>query len=504
MKKYTIILLVALTFTSLGCKKFLNLTPTDALSGNNFWQTQKDVETFTNGLYANLRSKVSAGFITVGDLRCAPINTTDGSYGSFLSNNDLRGLQSSSSPTSGSNPVQTQWTVGWTFRNITQWKPFYDIIASANLLYKQIDEVPAGVLSNAEIKRYKAEAVFVRNLCYLFLVRLYGDVPYYTNALNTKALPRTPMVEVLNKCIVDMESVKADLPWTYANPSMIGVRAMRGGAIALLMHMNMWAAGFDAEANKPKYYNNVKLLGAEISSTSDYGLLTYTQEDNRRIFKGRTKESLFEIFQSFNNGETFSSYANLGYVLSHYPYLGAQSFTTSRGFYQKSWMDKIYADGVPDVRKDLWFENRTVNSNSFQFKKFANVYVNGITVRNDDDLIIFRLSDTYLLTAEALAELGEDVEAKTYLNKVRQRANATSIASTGTELKNDIYLERVRELMGEGHYYYDLVRTKRVCDPEYCVNPIAVANFNSGAWTWQIDPSALIENPGMTLNNYWR
>jgi hypothetical protein len=503
MKKYTIILLAALTFSGLSCKKFLNIVPTDALSGNNFWQTQKDVETFTNGLYSKFRSKVNAGFITIGDLRSAPI-TSDGNYATLLGINEIRGLQSISSPLVGSNPVQTQWTTGWVFRNMTLWKPFYEIIASANLLYKQVDELPAGVLSGAEAKRYKAEAVFMRNLCYFFMVRLYGDVPYYTTSLTSNATPRMPMVQVLNKCIADMEAVKADLPWTYANPSMVGVRAMRGGAIALLMHMNMWAAGFDAESNKIKYYTAVKQLGTEISSSADYALLPYNQEDNKRLFKGRTKESLFEVFQSFNSGERFSGYANLGYVLSHYPYLGQQNFTASRGYYSQLWMNKIYSDGAPDVRKDLWFENRGANNTSFQFKKFANVYVDGVTVRNDDDLIIFRLSDAYLLTAEALAGLDEDDDAKVYLNKVRQRANATAISSTKDQLEEDIYYERVRELMGEGHYYYDLVRTKRVCDPKYCIAPIAVTNFNAGAWTWPIDPSALTENPSMTLNNYWR
>ncbi|TKC10908.1 RagB/SusD family nutrient uptake outer membrane protein [Pedobacter polaris] len=456
-------------------------------------------------MYAKLRTKLNAGFITLADMRSAPISTTEGTYGSYLSTNDLKGLQNNSTPTvwNGEKYVP-QWNNGWTWGNMTKWKPFYDIIASANLLYKQIDAVPAGVLSEAEIKRYKAEAVFMRNLCYFFLVRLYGDVPYNTDALTTNALPRTPMVKVLNNCIADLEAVKGDLPWTYANPSLVGVRAMRGGAIALLMHMHMWAAGFDSETNKPTYYAAVKRLGVEISSSTDYGLMTYTQEDSKRLFKGRTKESLFEIFQSFNNGESFSVYANLGYVLSHYPYLGQQTFTTSRGFYLKTWMDKIYSDGEPDARKELWFENRTVNNNTFQFKKFANVFVNGITVQNDDDLIIFRLSDAYLLAAEASAELGEDNEAKIYLNKVRNRANATPIGSTGEKLKEDIYHERVRELMGEGHYYYDLVRTKRICDPEYCLAPISVTSFNAGAWTWPIDESALIENPSMTLNNYWR
>lgn len=494
MKKYTIILLAALTLSSVGCKKFLNIVPTDNLSGNNFWKTKNDVEGFANGLYASLRSKLGGGFVTLGDLRCSSINiTNDGSYGPLLVNNDLKTLQSNAA-----------WTSGFTWVNMTRWKPFYDIIASANLMYKQIDAVPAGVLSDADIKKYKAEAVFVRNLCYFFLVRLYGDVPYYTNALNNNPLPRTSMVTVLNNCIADMGAVKADLPWSYADPSQQGIRAMRGGAIALLMHMNMWAAGFDTNGDKNKYYTAVKKLGEEITSTNDYELLPYTIDDNKRLFKGRTKESLFEIFQSFNTGEKFTQYANVGYLLSHYPYLGTQSFTTSRANYKRKFMDKLYSDGEPDIRKDLWFENRVAENNTFQFKKFANSYVNGTTVQNDDDLIIFRLSDAYLLTAEALAELNEDTDAQVYLNKVRKRAGATEISSTGESLKSDIYYERVRELMGEGHYYYDLVRTKRVCDPDFVTTPIQVTDFNAGAWTWPIDRSALTDNPSMTLNNFWR
>ncbi|QPH38877.1 RagB/SusD family nutrient uptake outer membrane protein [Pedobacter endophyticus] len=493
MRKYTIILFAALTLSGMGCKKFLNIVPNDALSGNNFWQTRNDVETFTNGLYASLRRKIGSGFVPAGDLRSSYI-ATDDSYGTYLSRNDLRGLQASSG----------QWSGGWSFGSMTRWKPFYDIISSANLLYKQVDAVPSGVLSDADRKRYKAEAVFMRNLCYFFMVRLYGDIPYFTSDPGTNTIPRVPMVQVLNNCIADMEAVKADLPWSYTNPNLIGVRAMRGGAIALEMHMNLWAAGFDVDTNKPGYYNAVKQLGMELDSSKDYGLMAYTVEDNKRLFKGRTRESLFEIYQSFNNGEILSGYANIGFALSHYPLLGQSSFTKSRGYYEKEGLKNIFNDSEPDTRKSLWFENLFANNTSFQFKKFANVYLNGTSIRNDDDLIIFRLSDAYLLTAEALAELGEDDAAKGYLNRVRERAGAQAITSTSENLKDDIYFERVRELIGEGHFYYDLVRTKRILDAEFCKYPITVGAFNAGAWTWPIDASALTDNPAMTLNDYWR
>ncbi|MCZ4244860.1 RagB/SusD family nutrient uptake outer membrane protein [Pedobacter punctiformis] len=497
MKQFKyIFLIVGLSISTISCKKFLNIVPTDNLSGNNFWQTRKDVEGFTNGLYRILRTKTaqSGGFFPVADIRCTPLNSVTGNlFISQLSTNNLRGLVASNQ----------QWTSGYNFQNMTYWVSFYDIIQGANILYAQVDKVPDPSLSETDKKRYKAEAVFMRNLAYFFIVRLYGDVPYYTNAYNEEPLPRTPMLTVLNNCIADMNAVKADLPWTYSDPSLVGVRAMRGGAIALLMHMNMWAAGFD-EVNKTKYYTEVKNLGAEITSTNDYSLLPLTEDSNKQLFKGRTKESLFEILQNANYGEKFSTQASFWNLVSHYPLKGAITNTNSLAYYDKKFMDQIYSDGLPDLRKDIWFENRSASNGTFQFKKFANVYVSGTEVLNDDDIIVFRLSDALLLTAEAEAELGEEAEAKRYVNMVRQRAKATDITSSGNDLKDDIYFERVRELMGEGHYYYDLVRTKKILDSKYCYRVMTVSDYNARAWTWPIDPSALLNNPNMTLNNFWR
>ncbi|QKJ31083.1 RagB/SusD family nutrient uptake outer membrane protein [Mucilaginibacter mali] len=490
-------MLTAVIATLVSCKKFLNIVPVDNLSGNNFWQTKADVEGFTNGLYSTFRAKVGQGscFAEVPDMRCAPlVNVSAGSFLPLLTANNLKALQANSA-----------WTSTFVLQTNTRWKEFFDVVAAANILYAKIDEVPAGALSESERRQYKAEAVFMRNISYFMMVRLFGDVPYYTKPFSEDKLPRTPMVTVLKNCIADMQEVKNDLPWTYSDPSKVGVRAMRGSAIALLMHMNMWAAGFDpADANKAGYYDAVINLGKELETSTDYRLLPYDNDQYKLIFKGRTKESLFEVFQNSNNGEKLSALSNLGYLLSHYPLKGTVNTTASLAYYEKEWMDKVYSDGTPDGRKDAWFENRTSNSGNYQFKKFANVYADGLNILNDDDIIIFRLSDAYLLAAEANADRDADAEAKRYLNLVRARAGAAAINSTGDVLKDDIYYERVRELMGEGHYYYDLVRTKRVTDSKYCKYPISVTDFNAGAWTWPIDASALTNNPNMTLNNFWR
>jgi hypothetical protein len=54
-----------------------------------------------------------------------------------------------------------------------------------------------------------------------------------------------------------------------------------------------------------------------------------------------------------------------------------------------------------------------------------------------------------------------DAIARTYLNRVRLRAAQPEIMSSGTDLTNAIYNERRRELMGEGQFFFDQVRTNR-------------------------------------------
>ncbi|MCH5597292.1 RagB/SusD family nutrient uptake outer membrane protein [Niabella ginsengisoli] len=108
------------------------------------------------------------------------------------------------------------------------------------------------------------------------------------------------------------------------------------------------------------------------------------------------------------------------------------------------------------------------------------------------------------MQAEAYAALGNDGAAKETANIIRNRAKASPLTQTGEELKEQIFLERAREFIGEGHYWFDCVRSRRVIDLSYkfCYHT-TVENFRAGAWTWPIHRDALINNPEMTLNNYW-
>lgn len=495
-----LLLVVVLFFITPGCKKFLNVTPIDALSGNNFWKTKTDVEGFTNGIYTRLRDKVGDGpFLPALEMR-----------GNFVSGNGGTSSNDAAGNANYNNLIANnlKQVPGTAFNSMQNWKVWYDVIAASNILYEEIDRVPSSELSDTERKNYKAEAVFLRNLSYMFICKLFGDAVYYTDAYHSQSLARTGQVTVMKNCIADMEAVKNDLPIMSTDPSRAGLRPTRGSAIALLMHLNMWAAAWDNVDKKP-YYTATISLANELATYTNYQLLPITTENTRKIFKGRSAENLFTILQDFNYSENFSQLALYGYFFAHYPYYGGVSTATSRMTYKKDYITKLFPAGIPDARLATWFENYDSGTNSFQFKKYMNNYATGsgstLTVNSDDSAIIFRLPDMILLAAQAAAELDNDSQARDFANQVRLMAGAPLLITSGEELKKELYFERCRELIGEGQFFFDAVRTKRILDADYSSNPITVTDFNAGAWTWPLTISSTerLANPKLVGNNFW-
>ncbi len=101
------------------------------------------------------------------------------------------------------------------------------------------------------------------------------------------------------------------------------------------------------------------------------------------------------------------------------------------------------------------------------FKKYRNfkyVYTNQYCMM---DIPILRLTDIYLIAAEAAIAKGTPAEGLEYLNAVRRHAALSTYASemevTVNEMTVDYLLkERARELCGEQWRWYDLKRTGRL------------------------------------------
>ncbi len=70
----------------------------------------------------------------------------------------------------------------------------------------------------------------------------------------------------------------------------------------------------------------------------------------------------------------------------------------------------------------------------------------------------FRYGEILLNYAEACIELGEDAEARTYINKIRTRAGLPDITESGDDLRKRYRHERRIELMYEDHRFFDIRR----------------------------------------------
>ncbi len=82
----------------------------------------------------------------------------------------------------------------------------------------------------------------------------------------------------------------------------------------------------------------------------------------------------------------------------------------------------------------------------------------------DDNVVMFRLSELYLIRAEARAQIGTDLPgALSDLNVVRTRAGlSASAAATKDDLMTAILKERRVEFAHEGHRFFDLKRTNNL------------------------------------------
>ena len=221
--KTTIILLAALL--SLGSCDFLDKEPTSATS-DTYLKTETEAASFLKGIYAIITQQSYYGgnyFYLVGgdDLEHyggsgrAPLN------GGLICNN----------ATSSDSYVASFWYT------------LYAGINRANILLSQIEDIKD--MKPANLKRYTAEARFLRAFYYFNLVECWGDVPFYTEpVLDVKNLQRavTPRATIYDFICKEMEESAEDLPTASALGYEPG-RVSKSAAWGILARVYMYRAG---------------------------------------------------------------------------------------------------------------------------------------------------------------------------------------------------------------------------------------------------------------------
>lgn len=303
--KTTIILLAALL--SLGSCDFLDKEPTSATS-DTYLKTETEAASFLNGIYAILTQQSYYGgnyFYLVGgdDLEHygganrAPMN------GGLICNN----------ATSSDSYVASFWYT------------LYAGVNRANILLDQINNIQG--MNAANLKRYTAEARFLRAFYYFNLVECWGDVPFYTEpVLDVKNLQRavTPRATIYDFICKEMEESAEDLPTASALGYEPG-RISKSAAWGILARVYMFRAGefhrmkvAENKADTKKYFTEAGKF-AKMVMTQGHGLAPnywdYFIDQCADRYNTTANESIWEAEFAGDGKGTLSTEGRVGNII---------------------------------------------------------------------------------------------------------------------------------------------------------------------------------------------
>ncbi|MDD6510961.1 MAG: RagB/SusD family nutrient uptake outer membrane protein [Prevotella sp.] len=479
-----------------SCSDFLDITPLNKVVLENFWTQKSEVNAVLMGCYESLESEESIIRMGVwGEMRSENIlqgASIGNEYNEILNENIL--------PTN----------------SLTKWNVMYQTINRCNTVchYAPMVQKKDPNYTVNELNANIAEASFIRDLCYFYLIRTFRDVPlsFEPTIDDTKEfqIPATPMNAALDTLIKDLESVKDYAVRRYVDDSKMSnaqaasqayensSRVTRVAIYALLADLNLWRGNYDEtikycdliiDFKKNQYKEKIAQIG-DLTDMQEFagiplileataGSVTCGNAYNEIFGTGNSFESIFELYFR-NNQQVKNKYVN--------EFFGKDRLGSISGL---SRYCKDAATGNSDLftKNDCRVYATSQKSNSrYAITKYVNSYVS-MDIKNVTDekslklttsrgnaeyanWIIYRLTDVMLMKAEACILKGEaEYEtAFTLINAVNKRAhNYTTSAAKDTLVFDDyrtsqekmeqlLLDERNRELMFEGKRWYDLVR----------------------------------------------
>lgn len=151
------------------------------------------------------------------------------------------------------------------------------------------------------------------------------------------------------------------------------------------------------------------------------------------------------------------------------------------GFWERYNATTKQTDVIPglDTRKGP-IEDWNGTYTGYYLRKFVDPKIDAQYVKQDWPWRYMRYTEVLLNYAEACIALGQDAEAKTYINMIRKRAGMPPVTESGAALMERYRNERKIELAYEDHRYFDVRRwmiagttfgNARGVDVRYPLNP---------------------------------
>jgi hypothetical protein len=310
MKKIFYLLIATVSLQS--CKKFLDQQPFASLTSDKVFQNANDMALYVNSFYVDQIPSATA------------IATTD-NLSDYISGNNIPGLMSPS--TNADNATGWNWSV---LRNINY---FLDN-------YNNNPSIPAATRNN-----YAGIARYFRAMFYFGMVRQYGDVPWYSHALNTtdSAIykPRDSRTLVMDSIVADLNYAVANTTTTKDNGSSTITKWV---ALALKSRVCLFEGTFR------KYHTELNLQ----ASAADF--LNQSLDASSQIMKSG-------LYKLHNTGKPLSDYRDL--------------FTTETPWSDEVILASVYSNSLKLYSSlNQYFTSPTLGNRSSLNKQFVDTYLN--------------------------------------------------------------------------------------------------------------------------------
>jgi hypothetical protein len=364
------------------------------------------------------------------------------------------------------------------------WTPAYQAINRVNNVLENADLLDDPEIDQSAIDQIKGECLFIRALSHFDLVRMYAQP--YSYAPDSPGVPvmlkselsypaRVSVEAVYDQIVTDLEDAITLLKVTSRNSGNNGSDAAvanRYSAYALLAKVSLYMENWQDAAD---YATEVIQAGYILYDESNY---------NDAWGQNSASEVIFEVFGKDGQGY-YPGFDEIGYIYEPNGYGDVCATDDLLSLFESGDVRATVFKGHPDYPGYSW---------PTKYPGKAHIRENNIPV--------LRLSEMYLIRAEAALNGAAGYDALADYNQIR--TNRGLSASAGVDLEN-IYNERRRELCFEGNQLWDLSRTGRSLDRDE--NEILISetdnidiNFPDYRWAMPIPQREIEVNPNLEPN----
>jgi starch-binding outer membrane protein, SusD/RagB family len=441
MKSIRFILTISILFAVGACENnVLEPEPIDVVINDVVLNEAKDIPNVEIGLYSAFRGMTNT-IIIAGDL------TADNliHIGTFSQYREL-GIKKI---TAANASVATLWS------------NLYSTIYIANFMLERLPTIPG--VPTATRTKAEATARYIRGMCYFIGAYTFGAFPLVTTTdieVN-RNIARTSRDEILAFAEADLISAAGQLPLSPPSPAFASEYAVRAALARFYLFQQNWAA---AEANA-----SIVINSGSYQLDDDYTDIVYSDFP---------AEAIFEV----------------GYTIADDPATLNTLFKSRREIVPSNQQVVALASAESGDRllsMEFDIDNLKGNDNGWEVAKY------GTAVDDNNNIMVFRLAEMYLIRAEARAHLGNTTganSAQSDVNLLRDRANAPLVGDVSqTVMLRLVEEERRYELAFEGHRWYDLVRTGRAST----VMPAFNANWRDAYNLWPVPQREIQTNPSL-------